>query len=120
MFDIDKLKYVNDNFGHIEGDKLIKSFADILNQCFRKEDIVIKIGGDEFTAFLYDGDEKTAKSIKNRILNLIDRYNEKLEKKHLKLSVSIGYVINQNNNETIEDFMKKADNLMYRDKMRKD
>ncbi|MDZ7671698.1 MAG: GGDEF domain-containing protein [Halanaerobiales bacterium] len=119
MFDIDKLKYVNDNFGHVEGDRLIKSFADVLKQCFRKKDIVARIGGDEFTAFLYDGDEKTAKSVQKRIINLINMYNENLKDEHLKLSVSMGYVINQSNNDTIEDLMKKADALMYKDKMGK-
>ncbi len=119
IFDIDKLKYVNDNFGHVEGDKLIKNFADILKQCFRKKDIVARIGGDEFTAFLYDGDETTAKTIKKRIINLINMYNDKLKDEHLKLSVSMGYVINQSNNDTIEDLMKKADALMYKDKIGK-
>ncbi|XWX63936.1 GGDEF domain-containing protein [Desulfitobacterium sp. AusDCA] len=64
MFDIDKLKYVNDNYGHAEGDKLIISFAEIMTKSFRETDIVSRIGGDEFTAILYDADEKTAKSIK--------------------------------------------------------
>lgn len=119
MFDIDKLKYVNDNFGHASGDKLINSFADVIKQCFRETDIAARIGGDEFTAVLYGADEKMAKTVRQRMLDQIKAHNEKLIDKHLKLSVSIGYAISNNENETIEDLMKKADVLMYEDKMKK-
>ena len=119
MFDIDKLKYVNDNFGHASGDKLINSFADVIKQCFRETDIAARIGGDEFTAVLYNADEKMAKTVRQRILDQIKENNEKLIDKHLELSVSIGYAISNNENETIEDLMKKADVLMYDDKMKK-
>lgn len=119
MFDIDKLKYVNDNFGHAEGDKLINSFAKIIRNCFREKDIVARIGGDEFTAILFDTEKKIAKSKQQMILDLININNENLKDKHLKLSVSIGYATVVKENETIEDLMKKADKLMYRDKMNK-
>jgi len=119
MFDIDKLKYVNDHFGHAAGDKLINNFADVVKQCFRETDIVARIGGDEFTAILYNGDEKTAKTIQQRIIDLINMNNENLKDKHLELSVSIGYAMSESGNETIEDLMKKADVLMYEDKMEK-
>jgi len=119
MFDIDRLKYVNDNLGHAAGDILINSFADVLKQCFRETDIAARIGGDEFTAVLYDADEKMAKTVRQRILDQINVHNEKLIDKHLELSVSIGYAISNNENETIEDLMKKADFLMYEDKMKK-
>lgn len=119
MFDIDKLKYVNDTFGHTFGDKLIISFADIIKQCFRETDITARIGGDEFTAVLHDADETMAKAMQQRILDLIKINNEKLTDKKLKLSVSIGYAISKNEEETIEDLMKKADILMYVDKRKK-
>ncbi|NLV82778.1 MAG: diguanylate cyclase [Synergistaceae bacterium] len=120
MFDIDKLKYVNDNLGHSFGDKLIKSFAEVVKQSFRETDIVARIGGDEFTAVLYDADEKMAKTVQQRISDLIKINNENLIDKHLELSVSIGYAISKNENETIEDLMKKADVLMYENKRKKD
>ena len=119
MFDIDKLKYVNDNFGHDSGDKLINSFADVIKQNFRETDIAARIGGDEFTAVLYNADEKMANTIRQRVLALIKINNEKLIDKQLELSVSMGYAISSNENETIEDLMKKADILMYKDKMQK-
>lgn len=119
MFDIDKLKYVNDNYGHAEGDKLISSFAEIMKRSFRETDIVARIGGDEFTAILYDSDEDIAKAIKQRIIDLIRINNENLKAKHLDLSVSIGYARLEKENDTIEDLMNKADKQMYANKARK-
>ncbi|MBN2285983.1 MAG: GGDEF domain-containing protein, partial [Tissierellales bacterium] len=119
MFDIDRLKYVNDHYGHAEGDQLINSFAMILAKSFRETDIVARIGGDEFAAVLYDADAQTAEIIKHRIIEEIKVNNENLEKKFLALSVSIGYAIPQSEKDSIEELMKKADALMYEDKMSK-
>lgn len=119
MFDIDRLKYVNDNYGHAEGDELIIRFAQIIGKCFREKDIVARIGGDEFVAVLYDADEKTAELIETRIVKAIESYNNDLDKKHLSLSVSAGYYTTDNEASTIEDLVKKADRHMYKDKARK-
>lgn len=119
MFDIDRLKYVNDNFGHAEGDKLILSAASILKKCFRETDIVARIGGDEFLAILSDCDIEMAEMIKCRIIEAIILNNNSIQQPHLSLSVSIGFVVTENNIDTLENIIKKADELMYADKMRK-
>ncbi len=119
MFDIDKLKYVNDNYGHAEGDRLIQRFASILNNCFREQDVVARIGGDEFFAIMYDSSEEIAKSIKQRIFKSIEIDNQKMSDENLELSVSIGYAIKENEDATVEDLMKKADELMYENKVSK-
>ncbi|WP_159432059.1 GGDEF domain-containing protein [Alkalibacter saccharofermentans] len=113
MFDIDELKYVNDNYGHVEGDKLIKSFAEILKRTFRETDIVARIGGDEFIAVLHDSDEESPKIIKERIIDLIKINNKNIKEEHLKLSASIGCAMPEIGSNTIEDLMKKADIQMY-------
>jgi diguanylate cyclase (GGDEF)-like protein len=51
MFDLDGLKQINDTYGHSEGDTALKSFADILKQTLRQDDIIGRIGGDEFIVF---------------------------------------------------------------------
>ncbi len=119
MFDIDKLKYVNDNFGHSEGDKLILSAAEIMKKCFRESDTVARIGGDEFLAILPDCDIEKAELFRQRINEAINIHNNNLSEKHLILSVSIGFAVSEDNIDTLENIMKKADELMYADKMGK-
>ena len=116
MFDIDKLKHVNDHYGHAEGDKLINSFAEVMKKGFRETDIVARIGGDEFISILYDTDEAMMKSIKQRVVDLIRINNDHQEVEHLKISVSIGYAVQENELDTIEMLMNKADEQMYADK----
>lgn len=119
MFDIDKLKYVNDNFGHAEGDKLILSVANILKKCFRETDTVARIGGDEFLAILPDCDIELAEMFKCRIKEAIIINNNSLKEPHLELSVSIGFAVSDDNIDTLENIIKKADELMYADKIGK-
>lgn len=119
MFDIDKLKYVNDNFGHAEGDKLILSASNIIKKCFRESDIVARIGGDEFIAILPDCDIEMAEIFRQRLNEAIAIHNNNLSEKHLILSISIGFAVSKDNIDTIENIMKKADELMYVDKMGK-
>jgi diguanylate cyclase (GGDEF)-like protein len=117
MFDIDRLKHVNDQYGHADGDKLITSVAAILKKCFRESDIVARIGGDEFVAILQDIDTEGAEIIKNRIKQQIEIYNQSRQETHLQISFSIGYAAGETSEDTIEEMMKKADELMYIDKM---
>lgn len=119
MFDIDKLKYVNDHFGHAKGDKLIKRFARILEKSFRETDIVARIGGDEFVAILHDSNEDSAEIIKQRIIDFIRINNKNIKDESLEISVSMGYARSDKDDSTIEDLIRKADTLMYEDKNKK-
>ncbi len=119
MFDIDRLKFVNDNYGHAEGDKLIIDVAMILKQCFRETDTVARIGGDEFVAILPETNAEDAEIIKNRIRQQIEIHNRSRQETHLMISFSIGYAAAEKPEDTIEAIMKKADERMYTDKMEK-
>ncbi len=118
-FDIDRLKYVNDNFGHSEGDKLISGVANIIKNAFRETDIVARIGGDEFVAILPECDENMAGIFKERIEDSIRKYNSEVKEAHLNISFSIGFSSSVGTNYTLEELMQKADVLMYKDKLSK-
>ncbi len=119
MFDIDGLKAVNDQDGHAEGDMLIIQAAAILQKCFRETDIVARIGGDEFLAILHGGDTQAAELIADRLRQQIELHNGIRRDARFELSFSIGYAVGEKPADTIETLMKKADELMYIDKMNK-
>lgn len=119
MFDIDGLKFVNDTFGHLEGDKLITAASDIIQRCFRETDIVARIGGDEFMAVLPDCETEMAESFKLRLENMIRLHNQQVLETHLKISMSSGFAVTQRQIESIEALMRQADEKMYIEKREK-
>jgi len=67
LFDLDNLKKINDTYGHLEGDRIIKLFAKILKSNKRKEDIISRIGGDEFACIIFGANIDGALKFANRI-----------------------------------------------------
>jgi len=57
FIDLDGLKYINDTYGHEEGDRALKRTADILKKTFRDSDIIARLGGDEFAVLVSDNEE---------------------------------------------------------------
>lgn len=119
IFDIDRLKLVNDHYGHAEGDRLIVHVAEILKQCFRETDIVARIGGDEFVALLPGTSRAGAEIIEERIRQQIESHNSKSPKVESKISLSMGFALLENPEDTMEAIMNKADERMYADKIGK-
>lgn len=109
MGDLNGLKLINDAFGHRMGDKAIKMVANTLKGSFRKEDIISRIGGDEFLMLLPKTSNETASKI---IENLKKEFSEKILG-FLPLSVSFGVATKIDKNEDIEVVMKRAEDKMY-------
>lgn len=118
MADVNGLKLVNDTLGHKCGDELLKSFADILKNTVRSEDFIARIGGDEFVILLpYTKEQKEVKMIMTRISEKIERHNNDIENKMLRLSVALGCSIGLN--KEVNKILKEADDAMYRNKLLK-
>ena len=117
--DIDKLKWVNDKFGHFEGDQLIIRTADILKDSFRNSDIIARIGGDEFVIFPVEAEEGTPEVISTRLQNKIDRMNQEITQKY-PISVSIGNAYYDPSRPcSLEELLNLADMSMYQQKISK-
>lgn len=114
--DVDGLKSINDTFGHTEGDRLIKEAAQVLQQAFRGEDVVARIGGDEFAVILQNADEASVKEAIKRVLSFQAAINQ--GKDDRALSISLGSATAENS-EQLSNAFKMADSRMYFYKIRR-
>lgn len=112
--DVDNLKMVNDTYGHNSGDKLLMEVASVLRQSLRKQDIVARIGGDEFAIILPDSDATAVEGACLRIRDTIASYND--TDPLLPISLSMGYSIRMQGRETMDDIYRQADDNMYKEK----
>src|SRR4030043_487861 len=84
--DIDNLKKINDDFGHLHGDLFLKKAAEILRYSFRDSDIIARIGGDEFFFLIPETTDYNVKSAITRLQENLKKYNKE-ENKNLSLSI---------------------------------
>jgi diguanylate cyclase (GGDEF)-like protein/PAS domain S-box-containing protein len=118
IMDMDNLKAINDRHGHQAGDTALQAVAQIIRNCFRTEDVVARIGGDEFAVLLQEVDADGAQKAKERILNGIQNLNQTDDGRTVPLSLSIGCAT-VSSGEPINDAFNTADTLMYAEKKKK-
>src|SRR6056297_520888 len=112
--DVDGLKLTNDTYGHEMGDKLLITAAEILKKSCRKEDIVCRVGGDEFVILLPNVNEKKIESIIERIKE--ESQNTKLDS--VIVSLALGHSTKNREGKDILEVYKEADNKMYKNKLK--
>ena len=127
--DLDNFKYYNDTFGHYIGDKVLIWFANILNNVFTNEDLIIRYGGDEFIVFIKDSNEATVLQLISKlyfILNNCEGFKLEIEdllkknikldsKKSLSCSIGISYESIEDNID-ITKLINLADDALYKAK----
>lgn len=117
MADLDGLKYINDNFGHDEGDAAIKTAANALMYACPPNSLCTRFGGDEMLAVCcgkYDKDKLT-----EAVNCFLDNFNRGSGKPY-KVSVSIGIDYSDSSmDHSFEGLVRKADNLMYVEKKKR-
>ena len=109
--DVDRLKAVNDHYGHPAGDKLLLLVADAIRSVLRTGDGVARVGGDEFVCVAFDADEQAAVLGATRILNAVDSADHG----GWEPSVSIGVACAELG-EPLADILRRADAAMYQSK----
>lgn len=114
--DLDRLKYVNDTFGHQAGDQALVQAAEILERTFRASDILARIGGDEFAALAVRGSDEAVQAIPQRLQKIVAEHNAAKPRPY-PLSISTGAMYFDPRQElSVEDMMTKADHVMYQHK----
>lgn len=115
FWDLDCLKYINDNFGHDMGNEAIRVVTDAIRECCPKEAIAMRYGGDEFVVLVPEYAEDRAKHL---VTNIEHRILEKGMKMNVpfEIQASVGYVIADNPSKSLNDYINIADDAMYRNK----
>ena len=113
MIDMDNFKAINDNYGHIAGDRTLKMFADTLRKYSSEDDVLCRIGGDEFVVFARDLTSKS--EIGNRASDIISDLCSKLEecKFETNSSVSIGIAQTPEDGTEFNKLYNAADKALY-------
>ncbi len=113
FIDLDRFKAVNDSLGHAAGDRVLKRVAERIQGCFREEDTVARIGGDEFTVLLEGFESQEGLQV------VVDRLVESLEPPHrihgeeFRIPASVGVVLGDGE-EDPDHLVRRADRAMYR------
>ena len=113
FIDMNRMKYINDNFGHQQGDLAITTVANAILDCMPKGWVGIRYGGDEFVAVGECKEEKLAEDYISRVCTML---KERVGTMNLEypLTVSCGYALSDPASKlTLFDYVNKADDLMY-------
>lgn len=118
FFDLDKFKSINDTYGHSFGDEVLKGVANRIKNEIRKEDIVSRLGGDEFTA-LISGLKLEAEIVEigKRMSNIFET-SLKIGSQEISIKASIGISIYPDHGDTVDQLILKADDAMYEAKVK--
>jgi len=109
FFDIDDFKLINDNFGHVKGDEVLKELTTLVSKNIRQTDVFGRWGGEEFILVLSSTQANQAFILANNLRELIYKYDFSLNK---PISISIG-LTQYYENDSVEDLIKRADKAMY-------
>lgn len=114
--DVDDMKCINDTLSHNHGDCALVGVSNILRDTFKENDVVARIGGDEFAILSMDVSEQDAERFINRLLNNQKKYNDK-NNYPFNISMSVGAAyFDPENPMSIGELMARADRLMYKNK----
>lgn len=118
ILDLDNFKYLNDLHGHLVGDCVLKSFAQEIRKYIRKDDHIVRYGGDEFILMLYKCNMEEARTILEKIHSSLSKYPIKCHNQIVFVSFSYG-LADKSQGNTLNDLIKVADKNLYETKKAK-
>ncbi len=112
MFDIDHFKHINDTYGHLAGDYVLKELAQLVKGRLRPDDVLGRYGGEEFCVVLPETDLPGGSSIAEELRILVQDHSFVFEQERINVTVSLGVAILQDDND-VTSFIKNADERLY-------
>lgn len=113
FIDMDGLKFINDNYGHNEGDFAIQRLAGVIRECCSTKYICGRFGGDEFVVFGTNVQESDADNLSRRFNEALKNINDFIQKPYT-ISASIGSIITvAQSSDTLYSIINQADDKMY-------
>jgi diguanylate cyclase (GGDEF)-like protein len=112
MLDIDRFKSVNDQWGHLAGDVVLKGVADTIRKRSRREDVLARFGGEEFALLLPEIDLKGAAVMAEKVRKNVERTVFEFDDAQIAVTISAG-VAAMKRADTPESLVRRADELLY-------
>jgi diguanylate cyclase (GGDEF)-like protein len=117
--DLDDLKLINDNYGHLEGNRALIVTANVLRSCFRQSDILARLAGDEFCVLMTDAGQDSDVQVRKRLEHRVDFVNS-LGSWKFRISLSVGIAdVPVAHQPSLEELLRVADARMYEKKRNK-
>ena len=113
MGDTNGLKIVNDTLGHEEGDELLKLTTKVLKDVCKGNELIFRIGGDEFAIIIPKAKENECETLIKNIIDSFNNYKHDL----IKISIALGYSVTYDLDKSIYDTLKEAEDMVYRKKL---
>lgn len=115
FIDIDNFKHVNDTYGHGTGDEILKLLVNTIKSNLRKNDVIVRLGGEEFVIVFADINQSDLAKVSEKIRTLVEASALRLPTQDLKITISIGATIVEKS-DTVSRIIERADDLMYQSK----
>jgi len=116
MMDLDRFKNVNDQYGHLMGDRVLKAFSKLVTEQKRWSDVLGRLGGEEFSLLLPETDLESAQKVADRIQDAWAQTAISVSGLVINSTVSTGTAVLMEVNQTFEEILHRADISMYEQK----
>lgn len=114
LFDIDLFKNINDTYGHLIGDEVLRSTAKAVQDCLRQSDMMARYGGEEFTIYLPETDEQDGMVIAQRICSTVESNQVATKRGAISVTISMGMTVCRENSLSTEDPKEMLDTIFSR------
>ncbi|GMU61418.1 MAG: hypothetical protein AMXMBFR34_31810 [Myxococcaceae bacterium] len=113
LVDVDHFKKINDTWGHLAGDAVLKEVATTIRSRIRREDVIARFGGEEFALLLPEIDLKGAVSMAEKVRKLVEKHRFQFDREAIPVTVSAGVAALAKRNEQGAALVKRADEKLY-------